>query len=84
MRVAPHPKGGCRLSSLSLPCRIGGAGPAMPDVVIMQMARAASNRRKRGRQWLERRRERWDMTYHVVTHDQLEAFAPVVARLAGT
>lgn len=33
---------------------------------------------------LERRRERWDMTYHVVTHDQLDAFAPVVARLAGT
>ena len=33
---------------------------------------------------LGRRRERWDMTYHVITHDQLDAFAPVVARLAGT
>ena len=33
---------------------------------------------------LERRRERWDMTYHVITHDHLDAFAPVVARLAGT
>ncbi len=33
---------------------------------------------------LERRRERWDMTYHVITHDQIDAFAPVVARLAGT
>jgi hypothetical protein len=33
---------------------------------------------------LERRRERWDMTYHVITHDQMDAFAPVVARLAGT
>ena len=33
---------------------------------------------------LERRRERWDMTYHVITHDHLDAFAPVVTRLAGT
>jgi len=33
---------------------------------------------------LERRRERWDMSYHVIPHDQLDAFAPVVARLAGT
>jgi probable F420-dependent oxidoreductase len=33
---------------------------------------------------LERRRERWDMSYHVITHDQIEAFAPVVARLAGS
>ena len=32
---------------------------------------------------LERRRERWDMTYHVIPIEQLEAFAPVVARLAG-
>jgi len=32
---------------------------------------------------LERRRERWDMTYHVVGHDHLDAFAPVVERLAG-
>jgi probable F420-dependent oxidoreductase len=33
---------------------------------------------------LERRRDRWDMTYHVITHDQMDAFAPVVARLAST
>lgn len=33
---------------------------------------------------LERRRERWDMTYHVVGHDHLDAFAPAVERLAGT
>jgi len=33
---------------------------------------------------LERRRARWDMTYHVVPIEQVEAFAPVVARLAGT
>jgi probable F420-dependent oxidoreductase len=33
---------------------------------------------------LERRRERWDMSYHVVPIEQLDAFAPVVARLAGT
>jgi probable F420-dependent oxidoreductase len=33
---------------------------------------------------LERRRERWDMTYHVIPIEQLEAFAPVVDRLAGT
>ena len=33
---------------------------------------------------LERRRERWDMTYHVIPIEQMEAFAPVVARLAGT
>jgi hypothetical protein len=32
---------------------------------------------------LERRRERWDMTYHVIGHDHLEAFAPAVERLAG-
>lgn len=33
---------------------------------------------------LERRRARWDMTYHVVPVEQMDAFAPVVARLAGT
>jgi len=33
---------------------------------------------------LQRRRERWDMTYHVVPAEHLDAFAPVVARLAGT
>jgi probable F420-dependent oxidoreductase len=33
---------------------------------------------------LERRRERWDMTYHVIGHDHLDAFAPAVERLAGT
>jgi probable F420-dependent oxidoreductase len=32
---------------------------------------------------LERRRARWDMTYHVVPIEQMDAFAPVVARLAG-
>jgi alkanesulfonate monooxygenase SsuD/methylene tetrahydromethanopterin reductase-like flavin-dependent oxidoreductase (luciferase family) len=32
----------------------------------------------------ERRRERWQMSYHVVPIEQMEAFAPVVARLAGT
>jgi probable F420-dependent oxidoreductase len=30
---------------------------------------------------LERRRERWDMTYHVIGHDHLDAFAPAVERL---
>ena len=33
---------------------------------------------------LERRRERWDVTYHVIPIEQMDAFAPVVARLAGT
>lgn len=33
---------------------------------------------------LERRRARWDMTYHVVPVEQIDAFAPVVERLAGT
>ncbi len=33
---------------------------------------------------LERRRERWQMTYHVVNDDVMDQFAPVVARLAGT
>ncbi|HXH58684.1 TIGR03621 family F420-dependent LLM class oxidoreductase [Iamia sp.] len=33
---------------------------------------------------LEARRERWDLSYVVVQGDSFEAFAPVVARLAGT
>ena len=33
---------------------------------------------------LERRRARWDMTNHVVPIEQMDAFAPVVAKLAGT
>lgn len=33
---------------------------------------------------LEARRQRWDMSYVVVQGDAMEAFAPVVARLAGT
>ena len=33
---------------------------------------------------LERRRARWQMTYHVVNDDVMEQFAPIVARLAGT
>lgn len=32
---------------------------------------------------LERRRERWDMSYHVIPIEQMDAFAPVVDRLAG-
>jgi hypothetical protein len=32
---------------------------------------------------LERRRERWDMSYHVIPVEQMDAFAPVVDRLAG-
>jgi hypothetical protein len=32
---------------------------------------------------LEARRERWQMSYHVVPQTALEPFAPVVARLAG-
>jgi probable F420-dependent oxidoreductase len=32
---------------------------------------------------LERRKVRWDMTYHVIGHDHLETFAPAVERLAG-
>jgi probable F420-dependent oxidoreductase len=31
-----------------------------------------------------RRRDRWDMSYHVVGDDVMEQFAPVVAALAGT
>jgi hypothetical protein len=33
---------------------------------------------------LARRRERWDMTYHVIDAPHMDAFAPVVGRLAGT
>jgi probable F420-dependent oxidoreductase len=33
---------------------------------------------------LHRRRERWDMSYHVVGVDFMEAFAPIVAELSGT
>jgi probable F420-dependent oxidoreductase len=33
---------------------------------------------------IEARRERWDASYVVVQGDAMEAFAPVVARLAGT
>jgi hypothetical protein len=33
---------------------------------------------------LERRRARWDMSYHVVPIENMDAFAPVVAKLAGT
>ena len=32
---------------------------------------------------LERRRERWQMSYTVVPHESIEQLAPVVARLAG-
>ncbi len=33
---------------------------------------------------LEARRERWQMSYHVVPHEAIDQLAPVVARLAGT
>jgi len=33
---------------------------------------------------LRRRRQRWGLSYYVVMEPALEAFAPVVARLAGT
>jgi len=33
---------------------------------------------------LHRRRARWALSYHVVPIEQMETFAPVVARLAGT
>ncbi|MCJ7673205.1 MAG: LLM class F420-dependent oxidoreductase, partial [Acidimicrobiia bacterium] len=33
---------------------------------------------------LRRRRDRWQMSYHVVNDDAMEQFAPVVAALAGT
>jgi probable F420-dependent oxidoreductase len=32
---------------------------------------------------LEERRERWQMTYHVIEDSAIETFAPIVARLAG-
>jgi probable F420-dependent oxidoreductase len=32
---------------------------------------------------LEERRERWQMSYHVVEDGAIDAFAPIVARLAG-
>jgi probable F420-dependent oxidoreductase len=33
---------------------------------------------------LEARRDRWQMSYHVVPYEAMDTFAPVVARLAGT
>jgi probable F420-dependent oxidoreductase len=33
---------------------------------------------------LKERRERWQMSYHVVDDNALESFAPIVGRLAGT
>ena len=33
---------------------------------------------------IRRRRERWQMSYHVVNDDVMEQFAPIVAALAGT
>ena len=33
---------------------------------------------------IQRRRERWQMSYHVIGDDVMEKFAPVVARIAGT
>jgi probable F420-dependent oxidoreductase len=33
---------------------------------------------------LQERRERWQMSYHVVDDNALESFAPIVGRLAGT
>jgi probable F420-dependent oxidoreductase len=35
-------------------------------------------------QWLRERRERWGFSYIIVGHHDVEAFAPVVAELAGT
>ena len=32
---------------------------------------------------LHERRERWSYSYHVIPHDKIEEFAPVVARLRG-
>ena len=32
---------------------------------------------------LEERRERWQMSYHVIEDSAIETFAPIVARLAG-
>ena len=33
---------------------------------------------------LQARRERWGFSYYVISEPYLDAFAPVVARLAGT
>ena len=33
---------------------------------------------------LQQRRERWGISYYVIFERDMEAFAPVVARLAGT
>jgi probable F420-dependent oxidoreductase len=32
---------------------------------------------------LQERRDRWGYSYHVIPHDKIEEFSPVVARLAG-
>jgi hypothetical protein len=32
---------------------------------------------------LETRRERWQMSYHVIDDNAIDTFAPIVARLAG-
>ena len=32
---------------------------------------------------VERRRDRWDLSYHVIPIEQMDAFAPVVERLNG-
>ncbi len=32
---------------------------------------------------LEERRERWQMSYHVIEDSAIDTFAPIVARLAG-
>ena len=32
---------------------------------------------------LEARRDRWQMSYHVIEDSAIETFAPIVARLAG-
>ncbi len=32
---------------------------------------------------LEERRDRWQMSYHVIDDNAIDAFAPIVARLAG-
>jgi probable F420-dependent oxidoreductase len=33
---------------------------------------------------IQRRRDRWQMSYHVVGHEVMDDFAPIVAKLAGT
>ena len=32
---------------------------------------------------LEARRDRWQMSYHVIDDNAIDTFAPIVARLAG-